>query len=63
MTGTKTNAPIIAMKQTKGDNSMTLNYHITDPNTADVLAEQLMKLFAEIAVEKLNAQQEASEAV
>lgn len=63
MTGTKTNAPIIAMKQGKGDNNMKLTYRMIDPNTADVLAEQLMRLFAEISVEKLNAQQEVSEAV
>ena len=63
MTSTKTNAPIIAMKQAKGDKSMTLNYHITDPNTADVLAGQLTKLFVEIAVEKFHEEQKEVAAV
>ena len=63
MTSTKTNAPIIAMKQVKGENRMKLTYRVIDPNAADVLAEQLMKLFTEIAVEKLYEEQKEVAAV
>ena len=56
MTGTKTNAPVIAMKQTREGSGMTLNYRITDPNTADVLAQKLMQIFTQAALEKLSVQ-------